>query len=217
MIRHETMQVSRTAHVYTMGDLTANTRYIWMACHGYGQLAERFIYKFENLDPAEHFIIAPEGLSKFYWNGVQGSVVASWMTSRDRLSEIEDYLNYLYQVFNEYQSRFRHNVTYLFFGFSQGTATIMRFLARFQPQFGHIFLWSGSIPRDVDYGKMANYFQTGTLHLIYGNEDEYLTPELIQSEMEFIENQNLKITRHMFEGTHRVDKGVLVNYVKRLL
>lgn len=211
------MQVTRTAHVYTMGHLTANTKYIWMACHGYGQLAERFIYKFENLDPSEHFIIAPEGLSKFYWNGVQGSVVASWMTSRDRLSEIEDYLNYLCQVLNDYQSRFRHDVTYLFFGFSQGTATIMRFLARFQPQFGHIFLWSGSIPRDVDYRTIANYFQTGKLHLIYGNEDEYLTPELIQSETEFVENQNLKIIRHVFEGTHRVDKNVLVNYVKLVL
>ncbi|MEL6276926.1 MAG: phospholipase, partial [Bacteroidota bacterium] len=79
------LPVQRTAHFYTLGEPSANVKRMWFACHGYGQLASTFIRKFDQLAGAEDYVVAPEGLSRFYWQGFTGKVVASWMTSADRL------------------------------------------------------------------------------------------------------------------------------------
>ncbi|MBK9635339.1 MAG: hypothetical protein IPO64_12805 [Bacteroidetes bacterium] len=65
--------------------------WIWNAC-------QIFIEKFEDFDPEEHFVIAPEALSKGYIDGLTGRVGASWMTKEDRTNEIQDYINYLESV-----------------------------------------------------------------------------------------------------------------------
>lgn len=217
MIEHHTFKVTRTAHVYTSGDLSSNTKYIWLACHGYGQLAEKFIYKFEQLDKKEHFVIAPEGLSKFYWGGVTGNAVASWMTKRHRKNEIEDYVNYLHSVFQRFKTQASKDIEPIFFGFSQGTATVLRYLLKYQPEFSHIILWAGAFPKDVDFLGEAGYLQSGNIHLIYGDEDEYLTPELLEKESNFIDDQRLQVYRHIFKGPHRIDKNVLLQYVDKIL
>ena len=81
-----------------MNELTEATERIWLVFHGYGQLAEYFIKKFEDLDPTKNFIIAPQGLSKYYLQGVYGRVGASWMTKEDRLTEIANQYAYIDEV-----------------------------------------------------------------------------------------------------------------------
>jgi hypothetical protein len=61
-----------------------------LVTHGYGQLAKTFIRRFEPIMDAQTLVVAPEGLSRFYWGGFDGPVVASWMTREDRLDEIAD-------------------------------------------------------------------------------------------------------------------------------
>jgi hypothetical protein len=78
-VQDNKISVSKTAHYSTMGKLSKSTRYIWIVAHGYGQRANRIIKKFDFLSPEEHFVIAPEGLSRFYWHKNQ-EPVASWMT-----------------------------------------------------------------------------------------------------------------------------------------
>ncbi|MCZ8216519.1 MAG: phospholipase, partial [Cyclobacteriaceae bacterium] len=75
------------ARYQTLGKLDANTRKVWFVLHGYGQLAEYFLRKFKSLEAQEIFVIAPEGLSRFYMEDVtrrsQGGsqrVGATWMT-----------------------------------------------------------------------------------------------------------------------------------------
>ena len=82
----------RTAHYYTLQPPAPHHRQLLLVLHGYGQLASRFIYKFDQLDPS-YWVVAPEGFSRFYWKGVSGPAGASWLTTPDRLSEIEDYSN----------------------------------------------------------------------------------------------------------------------------
>ncbi|MEN0004839.1 MAG: phospholipase, partial [Bacteroidota bacterium] len=77
MIHEHSIPVTRTAHYATQGQVGPHIRYLCIACHGYGQLAARFIRKFDVVDRADTFVIAPEGLSRFYWGGVTGNVVAS--------------------------------------------------------------------------------------------------------------------------------------------
>ncbi|MBK8506288.1 MAG: hypothetical protein IPL46_31265 [Saprospiraceae bacterium] len=217
MIEHLTHQVTKTAHIYTFGFLTGNTRFIWIACHGYGQSADRFIRKFDQFDPWLHFIIAPEGLSRFYWKGVSEDVVASWMTSKDRLDEIEDYLIYLKKILERFEIQFEENIQFIFFGFSQGCATVMRFMTRYQLKFSHAIFWAGSLPREIKYLTMQDYLHQGKIHLIYGSDDQYLTPEVVVKEREFMDSQNIEMNEYMFAGRHKVDNEVLQNYMKDIL
>jgi predicted esterase len=217
MIEHFTHEVMKTAHIYTFGFLTKKTRFVWIACHGYGQSADRFISKFDQFDPVEHFIIAPEGLSRFYWKGVSDDVVASWMTSKDRLDEIEDYLSYLKKILERFESRFLSNTRFIFFGFSQGCATVMRFMTRFQLKFSHAMFWAGSLPKEINYLQLQNYLSQGKIHIIYGHEDPYLNPEIMMKEREFLASQNINTHEYVFEGRHRVDKQVLQQYFMKFL
>src|SRR5438034_9250029 len=101
---------------------------VGFACHGYWQLASRFLEKLRVLDDGTRFIVAPEGLSRFYLieSPTERRVGASWMTREDRLHEIDDYVRYLDALYRTVASG-QATVTVL--GFSQGTATACRWTA----------------------------------------------------------------------------------------
>ena len=84
------LAVAKTARYYSLGEPGPATRQLWFVCHGYGQLAGRFLRHFEPLDDGSRVIVAPEGLSRFYLSEspAERRVGASWMTREDRLVEI---------------------------------------------------------------------------------------------------------------------------------
>ncbi len=214
---HHKIKIQKTAHYYTLGQLSANTRYIWLVCHGYGQLGSRFIQKFRQLDPKRHFVIAPEGLSRFYWGGVTGEVVASWMTKHDRQEEIEDHTNFLNSIYHKYAGIAPQGCEWIMLGFSQGNATIIRYLERFQPSFNNLLIWAGRLPRESCGEEFTRYLNQGSLHYFYGNEDIYVTTERIGEEREFMKHTGLQFNIHQFEGEHRVDKKALADWVNKVL
>src|SRR5437773_9979565 len=91
------LSVSRTARYFTLGERSAAVAEVWFACHGYGQLGARFLEKLRVLDDGTRYLVAPEGLSRFYLSESPSErrVGASWMTREDRLAEIADYVQYL--------------------------------------------------------------------------------------------------------------------------
>src|ERR671933_2286542 len=101
MMREHHLTVTRTARYVTLGDVHDSLRQVWFVCHGYGQLAARFLRHFEDLNDGHRLIVAPEALSRFYVESGPGTrhadvpVGATWMTREDRLSEIADYVSYL--------------------------------------------------------------------------------------------------------------------------
>ena len=94
-MREHSIKIEKTAYYYSIGELNNETNEIWIACHGYGQLAKYFIRKFECIKKQNRFIIAPEGFNKFYINGYSGRVGANWMTKEKRIDEIENELSEL--------------------------------------------------------------------------------------------------------------------------
>src|SRR5207249_11468139 len=126
------IDVTRTARYFTLGGSGSGVAEVWFVCHGYGQLAGRFIRYFAALDDGTRLIVAPEALARFYLGEVTGpsanrKIGASWMTREDRLTEIDDYVRYLDALFQEVLRRLEPRaprVTAL--GFSQGAATVSR-------------------------------------------------------------------------------------------
>lgn len=143
MITIHTISISKTAHYYTIGTAGKHVRYCWIICHGYGQLAQHFIRKFDVIAKEDTFVLAPEALSRFYTEGLTGKVGASWMTKEDRLDEITDYSNYLTTLYNEFIPQFSNDVKIILLGFSQGCATQVRWIMQAFPKFDHLVLWAG--------------------------------------------------------------------------
>jgi len=209
LMKAHKITVPRTAHYYTLGEISDATKYFWFVTHGYGQLASRIIQKFNELDLSEHFIVAPEGLSSFYWEGVNRYPVSSWMTRKDRLDEIADYANYLSLVYDKFRLQLPNNVQVNLFGFSQGVATQYRWIMQKFPHFHHLVMWAGHLPEDLDYTPYLDYFSDKTITFLYGNQDHFLTEERLEWHNQIISEKGLEIKQMSFEGKHVVDRTVL--------
>ena len=115
------ISVQKTGKYYLSNDINNNIKSVWFVVHGYGQLAKDFIEDFDSIANEENLIVAPEALNKYYVNHAKGIVGATWMTKLERDDEINDYTNYLTNVYEEVISRiskkdFQINIL----GFSQG-------------------------------------------------------------------------------------------------
>ena len=101
------IRVNRTARYYTLGTDGPHLGEVWLVCHGYRQLARRFLPRFDGLDDGTRLIVAPEALSRFYLHDrmtgdrKEVPVGATWMTREHRESEIADYVAYLDAVLHE--------------------------------------------------------------------------------------------------------------------
>jgi len=147
MIQQSDLSFSFKARYYKLGEINEHTRQIWFAIHGYGQLAQYFIRKFSPLESQGICVIAPEGLSRFYLNqleegGFRGNdkVGATWMTKENRLTDIENYITYLNEIYHKEIGSSGKRISVL--GFSQGTATASRWVMANKIHFNRLILWA---------------------------------------------------------------------------
>lgn len=202
-------KVTRTAHYASLGNPGQHVRQIWFVTHGYGQLSKTFIRRFIPICDEQTLVIAPEGLSRFYWGGFDGPIVASWMTREDRLDEIADFTNMLDQLYALYVPLCHPDAEINLLGFSQGTATQVRWIMRSFPKFHRLMLWSGQLPEDLDYQPHLDYFADKELFYAYGDADPLITPKRLAFMEGVINGSGLNFTKVPFTGEHKVDKTAL--------
>jgi predicted esterase len=210
MQKHQ-IKVQKTAHYVTIGEMNEQTENVWFVIHGYGQLAEYFIKKFNVLDDGKTVIIAPEALSKYYLKEFSGRVGATWMTKYERDSEIKDYVNYLNQLYNTVLQGFDVNKLKVnILGFSQGTATVARWCMNETIKYDRLILWAGyfgnGIQDVVDSSKLADK----EVVLCYGKEDEFLVKIDIQQYEKDIQRVIPHIQVHTFDGGHTIDEELVL-------
>ena len=214
MINTRTIDVVKTAQLCTQGSLSKSTKYIWICLHGYGQSAMQMARKMTFLGE-EHFVICPEGLNKFYWHSNR-QPVACWMTSDNRYAEIDNFCSYLDTLYNRYCLHVNHQTKIILFGFSQGCATLWRWIHSNHIDFDYLINWAGWIPEDISYIHMQEYLQDKKLFLVYGDNDEYLNNEVI-SKLEILMAQNrLNIEKKEFSGKHQIPPEELKTFIEDL-
>lgn len=214
-ISKQKITVQKTAHYHTYGTLSKETKYIWIALHGYGQLSKRLINKFSILDEKDHFVVAPDGLNRFYWHG-NNEPVSNWMTKEDRYDEINDYVRYLDQIYAMYCAHVnQEKVKIILFGFSQGSMAMWRWLHASQPRYDMTMTWGGWISEDISYLHIQDYLSAGVHHHWYGDEDEYVTTEKKAELIETANQNNITLKTHVFKGGHRIAKEVLSQFVQQ--
>ena len=208
------IEVPRTSRYFSLNAITEKTKNIWMVFHGYGQLAEYFIKHFEELDAEENAIIAVEGLSRFYVDGLSGRVGASWMTKDDRELEIKDQSNYINAVLKDVGVEPNSSdYNFIVMGFSQGTATAIRWMVQNQVRPKHLVMWAGSFPHDVDATKNQEIFDGLSLHYAYGLEDQFLQNVDMNEKFEQMKISGMQPTTWTFEGKHVMHKATLAKIV----
>ncbi len=208
------LPVSRTARYYTLGAGGAGTRQVWVVCHGYGQLASRFLEKLRVLDDGTRYLVAPEGLSRFYLSEspTERRVGASWMTREDRLAEIEDYVQYLDAVYQDvFGSLDRSQVTVHALGFSQGAATVSRWTGLGRAKVDRVTLWGGEFPPDLDLAleTVADRLRAARLSLVYGRADQFITSKVVAGITERLQAHEIPIREIPFDGAHELNDSVL--------
>lgn len=220
--------VAKTARYFTIGKLNGKTKIIWFVLHGYGQLAAKFIKSFKILDDGTNYIIAPEGLHRFYWEGFSDKVVASWMTKEDRENDIKDYINYLdrvYELIMKENKPARHGnipitcrparqvaggeVKVNILGFSQGVATASRWIASGKVRARNFIAWSGALANDIDYESKALVFNKMSMYLVIGRQDEWIKEEHIKQQEKILKKGGINYELTQFEGGHEIDESIL--------
>ena len=210
------LTVKRTARYCTLGDMHAPASDVWIVCHGFAQLARTFIEEFRPMDRPGRLIVAPEALNRFYLNrdggraGARARVGATWMTREDRLAEIDDYVRYLDELHRELVERRGPDGRVTVLGFSQGTATVARWLVHGSAKIDRLVLWAGLLPPEIDLaGPARERLASSDLHLVHGTRDEMLKRARRRSRRSRLTRAGVRFTVLQFEGGHRLDRDTL--------
>jgi predicted esterase len=142
---------------------------------------------------------------------MQGSRIgATWMTREDRLNEIKDYINYLDMVYQQiFTSVSRTQVKVHALGFSQGVATVCRWLNAGNAHADRLILWAGQLPTELDTEGNWEIFQKLPTAIVIGNQDEFAEWSIVNHQAEILKKHHIDYQLITFEGTHKLDRNVL--------
>lgn len=211
--------VSRTARFVVLGESDAPARELWVALHGYGQLAADFARALVPVAGDGRVVVVPEALSRFYLQPparggthLTAGVGATWMTREDREAEITDQQTYLDALLAHARAELAPDARVLrVIGFSQGVATMARWLARSGAAPDHVIAWAGSWPEDVEPRAAVRTDGTTRLTHVVGTRDAILQPEWIERTTSRLAAAPARFERLTFDGGHRLDRATLVS------
>jgi predicted esterase len=192
----------------TLNTLSNKTKNVWFVCHGIGYLSRYFLKYFDELNADENYIIAPQAQSKYYLGSKYRHVGASWLTKENTVKEIENVMHYLDAVLEA--EKIPSTINFIVLGYSQGVSIVTRYIAKRKLKCDQLVLMSGGIPKELNNHDFKFLNGKTKVSLIYGDQDEYLTKELMVSEEKrFYELFGDTATITIFEGKHEVKKEII--------
>ena len=193
---------------------------LWVALHGYGQLASDFVAGMRALDDGTRLLVAPEALSRFYDTSSQvekhaeARVGASWMTREDRFAEIEDQLVWLSQAHAHYRAAIGRDVPLVVLGFSQGAAAASRWVASGAVAPAHLICWGGSVAPELPLGPESALGRTRCT-MVFGTRDRFVTADKVGAEQARMTSAGFTPEFERFDGGHRLDDAALLRVASR--
>ena len=209
------LRVQRTARLFFLGEPGPATRELWIACHGYGQLASSFAVALEALRSNARVVVAPEALSRFYLDdpakrhGPDSAIGASWMTREDREREIADYVEYLDAVAAAVAAETSRPLRVTGLGFSQGAATACRWAALGRTKLHRLIVWGGTLPNDLPADNGAALFRGADVVLVGGRKDKLATPEAVERDRVSLSERAIPARVMWHDGGHSLSSSVL--------
>lgn len=209
------LAVSQNQRIDVLGVLNVETTDVWLSLHGYGQLVTFFQRHFRPLVTESRALIFPQGQHKFYLQGTEGRVGASWMTKEDRLEDIANQRLYLNTVCDWAKDQ-APNARFHMLGFSQGVATGMRFSGYSNVRFYSFLAWAGSWPPDLEDKSIATISNL-LMSAWFGTKDPYIGEQKKKARLALYNNDfRLFPEVGTYEGAHSVDSDILAREIIRL-
>lgn len=211
------LKVPRSARYAMLGSTDAALSEVWFVCHGHGQLAGRFLSRFLPLESPQRLFIAPEALSRYYLSPPKAGphppgtpVGASWMTSEDRESEIDDYVGYLDLLHDEIFSLVdRANVRLWVLGFSQGASTVARWVVKGRVEPDRVIVSSGMLPAELDKATAGRLTARAPLTVTFGDDDEFAHAVHIAGEEAKLKQLGIAYEVIRYKGGHTITPELL--------
>jgi predicted esterase len=130
------------------------------------------------------------------------------MTSEDRLVDIHNYLQYLDGIKRGVLDQCPEaEITLL--GFSQGAATVSRWVMHGEANWQRLILWGGLWPPDLPFALGREKLTGKEIHFVYGKKDPFFKPGHLETLVELSSKLNVRPFIRPFDGEHEIDLDVL--------
>jgi predicted esterase len=94
-------------------------------------------------------------------------------------------------------------------GFSQGVATVCRWLARGRAHADRLILWGGRLPADLFPLPAHSPLRSVRLILVVGSQDEWVTGAVLAEQEALLREAGLSYEVRQFAGGHALDAAEL--------
>jgi predicted esterase len=138
-------------------------------------------------------------------------VGASWMTREDREVEIADQVAYLEALLVELRTRMPKDVRLRLLGFSQGVATVCRWVARGTVRPDELILWAGSFPPDIDPANFGARLHGAAMTMVFGSRDQLVPLAVGETQLARLTGAGIDARLVTFHGGHRLDDATLLS------
>jgi predicted esterase len=127
------------------------------------------------------------------------------------LSDIKDNVAFLELVYSQLIKQVDQDlVTINVLGFSQGTATVCRWLANGKSKVNNLILWGGGIPNDLDFKTAVPILNSLNLKLVVGRKDEFIKEDDIKEHQGFLNEHFIQFELIRYDGGHQLDSLTLL-------
>ena len=205
------ISIPKTHKYSQLGEFSEKTNTVWIVLHGYGMLSEFFIKKFECILNEKTVVIAPEGSNRFYLNNNYSRVGASWMTKVDKEKDIEDNISFIETLYTKIVDDIGHNNFKLkTLGFSQGGATLVRWIMSNSIKVDSLILWGSDIPQDSLTNQNKSRWSSINIKIVIGKKDEYISDENKKKVIDAVNSYGLSYKLIEYDGPHKIIESVLI-------
>ena len=205
------ISISKTYKYSQLGKCSTKIDTVWIVLHGYGMLSEYFIKKFECILNEKTVVIAPEGSNRFYLNNNYSRVGASWMTKVDKEKDIEDNISFIETLYTKIVDDIGHNNFKLkTLGFSQGGATLVRWIMSNSIKVDSLILWGSDIPQDSLTNQNKSRWSSINIKIVIGKKDEYISDENKKKVIDAVNAYGLSYKLIEYDGPHKIIESELI-------
>ena len=205
------ISISKTHKYSQLGKCSTKIDTVWIVLHGYGMLSEYFIKKFECILNEKTVVIAPEGSNRFYLNNNYSRVGASWMTRVDKEKDIEDNISFIGTLYTKIVDDIGHNNFKLkTLGFSQGGATLVRWIMSSSLKVDSLILWGSDIPKDSLITQNKSRWSSMNIKIVIGKKDEYISDENKKKVIDAVNAYGLSYKLIEYDGPHKIIESELI-------
>ena len=205
------ISIPKTHKYSQLGEFSEKTNTVWIVLHGYGMLSEFFIKKFECILNKKTVVIAPEGSNRFYLNNNYSRVGASWMTKVDKEKDIEDNISFIETLYTKIVDDIGHNNFKLkTLGFSQGGATLVRWIMSNSIKVDSLILWGSDIPQDSLTNQNKSRWSSINIKIVIGKKDEYISDENKKKVIDAVNAYGLSYKLIEYDGPHKIIESELI-------